>query len=176
MTAPAAPAAPPAPPEWRYSEAKKQLARDILAGKTKGKKPKQVHESRPMYEQYKLSNFRTNFTNLKATLEGLQRRAESDEAAFLHDEALNLRTNNKPYPRWGGSVAERFLKIDIDAGKHKVMEPLQLHKTRPEYSPYPLTVFRDHIHQELRGRRERPYWMARREEAEKKKKKKKKRG
>jgi hypothetical protein len=66
-------------------------------------------------------------------------------AAFHHDEALNLRANNKPYPRWGGGVAERILKIDIDAGKHETMKPGELQATRPEYSQHPLKVFRDHV-------------------------------
>jgi len=134
-----------------------------------------VFESRSEYQDYLIANFKTNFKNLKESIEGLQHRAIEDEAAFLHDEALNFRANNKPYPRWGGSVAERLLKSDIDAGKHKTMKPRQLQATRPEYSPYPSEVFRDHIYQETRGRCERSYWLARRAEKEEQKKKKRSR-
>ena len=151
---------PPTPPPWRNSDAKKQLERDILDGKTDNKFPKQVYKMRAEYKQYKFQNFSPNFTRLKNTLKALQDRADEDEAAFLHDEALNLRTNSKQYPRWGGTVAERLLKIDIKAGKHKTMKPRELQSTRLEYSPYPLKVFRDHIQQELRARLERSYWLA----------------
>jgi hypothetical protein len=110
---------------------------------------------------------------LKETLQGLKDRADKDEAAFLHDEALNLRVNNKPYPRWGGTIAEDLLKIDIDAGKHETMKPRELQATRPEYSLYPLKEFRDHVQQERRGRCERSYWLARNREVKEKKRKKK---
>jgi hypothetical protein len=82
------------------------------------------------YKQYTLKNFSPNFNRLKKTLQGLQDRADEDEAAFVHDEALNLRANNKPYPRWGGTVAERLLKIDIDAGKNETMKPRASNATR----------------------------------------------
>jgi hypothetical protein len=160
------------PPKWQYSDAKKQLTRDILDGKTDGMTPQQVYEMHAEYKQYKSKNFNPNFNRLKKTLQGLQDRADEDEAAFLHDEALNLRANNKPYPRWGGSVAERLLKIDIDTGKHKTMKPRELQTTQPEYSLYPLKVFRDHVQQELRARCERSYWLARNREKKEKKKKK----
>jgi hypothetical protein len=38
------------------------------------------------------------------------------------------------YPRWAGHPAQRFLKLDVDAGKHKEMQPKQLRMTRPESS------------------------------------------
>jgi hypothetical protein len=161
------------PPKWQYSDAKKQLEMDILDGKTDGKTPKQVYEMRAEYKEYALKNFRPNFNRLKETLRGLQDRADEDEAAFLHDEALNLRANNKPYPRWGGTIAEDLLKIDIDAGKHETMKPRDLQATRPEYSLYPLKVFRDHVQQERRARCERSYWLARNREVKEKKRKKK---
>jgi len=159
-------------PPWRYSDAKKQLIKDILDGTTDGKKPKEVHESRPEFKERKLSSFRGYLYTLRKALQEQKGRADADKAAFLHDEALKLRENNKPYPCWGGSVAERKLKIDIDAGKHKTMKPRQLQATRPQYAPYPPKVFKDHIQQEIRSRCERSYWMARRAELEAKKKKK----
>jgi hypothetical protein len=136
----------------------------------RSKTPKQVYEIHAEYKQYELKNFSPNFNRLKKPLQGLQDRADEDEVAFLHDEALNLRANNKPYPRWGGTVAEDLLKIDIDAGKHKNIKPRELQATRPEYSLYPLKVFRDHVQQELRARCERSYWLARHRETKEKKK------
>ena len=148
--------------------AKKLLSKDILDGKTSGKKLKQVYEMHAVYKQYAYNNFRANLRCLKINLQELQDRADEDLAAFLHDEALDLRAN-KPYPRWGGSVAEELLKRDIDNGRLETMKPQQLQATRPQYSPYPLKVFRDHVQQELRSRRERSYWLARRRQKEKEK-------
>jgi hypothetical protein len=69
-------------------------------------------------------------------------------------------------------VAEQLLKIDIDidVGKLKTLKPRELQATRPEYSPYPPKVFRDHVQQELRAHCERSYWLARRREKQAKKK------
>ena len=68
--------------------------------------------------------------------------------------------------RWQGTQAEAFLKADISQNLQVNQKPKELWVTRPEYKAYPLNVFRDHIQQELRARRERPYWMARRAEKE----------
>ena len=153
-------------PPWRYSEAKKQLIKDILDGTLDGKGPGEVHEFRPEYKERKYENFRTNLNNLRKALKEQRARADSDDAALAHDEALNLRTNSKPYPRWQGTEAERLLKLAIDNGQHIIMQPQELKNTCAEYEPYPLKVFRDHIQQELRSRTERPYWLARRAEKE----------
>lgn len=130
---------------WQYSDAKELLERDILNGKTKGKKPKQVYEMHAMYKQYVYDNFCTNLNNLKKLLQELQDHTDEDEAAFLHDKALKLCANNMLYPQWGGSVTKCFLKIDIDAGKEKTMKPHKLQEMWQEYLPYPPKVFHDHV-------------------------------
>jgi len=163
----------PKPPPWRYSDAKKQLKKDILDGTIDGKSAKEVHCMRPEYHQYIYSNFSTNLKNLRELLDKEQTRADSDAVAFAHDEALGLLgKNNKPYPRWQGTEAERLLQIDIDNNKHISMKPKALQASRPEYAPYPGKVFSDHIQQEVRARYERPYWMARKAEKEARKGKK----
>ena len=65
----------------------------------------------------------------------------------------------------GGFVLPKTL-ADISQNLQVNQKPKELWVTRPEYKAYPLNVFRDHIQQELRARRERPYWMARRAEKE----------
>jgi hypothetical protein len=155
-------------PPWRCSHAKKLLIKDILDGKViEGMAPKNVFVMRPEYQLYKYENFVTNLRNLRKQIAEKQDLADDNEAAFAHDEVFGLRVNSKPYPRWQGSVAERLLKQDIDNGQHLHMKPHELKESRVEYGPYyPGTIFRDHIHQELRARMERPYWLARRKEKE----------
>jgi len=163
------------PPPWKDGEAKELLRKDIVNGKIDGKGPKEVYNMRPEYRAYKYDNFVTNLRNLRKSLAELQERADDDAAALAHDEALDLRSNGKPYPRWQGTEAETLLKLDIDNDQQKNKTPRELQATRPEYAPYPSKVFRDHIHQETRSRLERSYWLARRkekEEAEKRKRRK----
>jgi hypothetical protein len=161
------------PPPWRNSHAKKLLITDIIDGRIDDDMtPKQVFAFRPEFQVYNYDNFVTNLRNMRKTVTKQQDLADDDEAAFAHDELLELRVNGKPYPRWQGSVAEQLLKQDIDNGRHINMKPRELRESRLEYRPYPQTVFRDHIHQELRARMERPYWLARRKEKEEAKQKK----
>jgi len=169
---------PPKPPKWHCSDAKKQLIKDIRDGRITGKPAKEVHEMRPECKQCKCGNFRDNLKRLRENMQLENKRAESDAAAFAHDEALNLRTNSKPHPRWQGSEADRRLKLDIDNEVHLEMPPRQLRATRSEFMEHPLDVLRSHIQQELRAHTEHPHWMAKKaeKEAKKAKKTKKKKG
>jgi len=158
---------------WHYSDAKELLVQDIKDRTVlSGMHACQVYVMRPEYSDYDYDRFAGYLYNLRITFDELQNLANIDAQALAHDLALGLRKNSKPYPIWQGSKAERLLKQDIDAGLDLVMEPIELHAKRPAYSVYPLTVFRDHIHQELRARRERPYWMARRKQKEEEKRQK----
>jgi hypothetical protein len=65
------------------------------------------------------------------------------------------------------TLAKRFLKEDIDEGLTDSHKPTELHKTRPEYQDFPLTIFRNHINQELRSRMEKNCWMNRKKKAKK---------
>jgi hypothetical protein len=49
---------------------------------------------------------------------------------------------------------DSWLKEDVDAGMTSNYEPKVLHHMRPEYQAFPLAVFRDHVYQEQRSRRE----------------------
>jgi hypothetical protein len=50
-------------------------------------------------------------------------------------------------------LLERFLKCDINNGKHETLMPQALHNTQKEYKDYPLMVFRKHIYQEVAQRK-----------------------
>lgn len=160
------------PEPWRNSRAKKLLVKDIVDGKISGMTAEQVHKTRPEYSAYVYSKFRGYFSYLVGKHGDLLSLANEDGAALAHDLALGLRVNSKPYPRWDGSEAEALLKNDLDNGKHLHMKPRDLQLSRPQYSEFPGKVFRDHIQQELRARKERPYWLARRKEKEEAKRQK----
>ena len=78
------------------------------------------------------------------------------------------------YPQWQDSEAEQLLKSDLAAGIGTSIKPEQLWNSRKEYQAFPLTVFRKHIHQELRAELETGYWLNKKEEKKKEKKQKKK--
>jgi hypothetical protein len=161
-------AAKPLPP-WAESRAKKILLQDIIDGRIAGKKPTDIFQ---MHEEYKLygplNNFRRRYYSLKAKTGKDLAKANFDSAALAHDRLIHpvgLETSKGcGYPRWQGSYAERLLKQDIDAGLHEKLKPNALRQSRTEYQDFPLAVFRDHIHQESRSRRERSYWLNRKEQ------------
>lgn len=160
---------------WHHSDAKKLLIQDIKDGIVgtveSGLHPSQVYVMRPEYAEYDYSRFVKYLYDLRLKYDDLRHLAYVDDQALSHDLALGLRKNSRPYPIWQGSEAERLLKEDLDAGADLVMKPAELRASRPEYLVWPLDVFRNHIHQELRARRERPYWMARKQKKEEEKRK-----
>jgi hypothetical protein len=155
-----------AKPSWRSSEAKETLRKDILEEKLvkPWMKPSEVFQTRPeLYEPFK-KNFSDNLRRLRKHLTDEQSRAGSDNAIIRHDLQIRprLAMTPKKYPRWDMHAANTLLKLDFDAieeGLVEEMAPMQWHQSRNEYKEFPLQVFRDHIHQEKRSRRARPYWM-----------------
>lgn len=142
------------------------LRQDILDQTcvTPSMKPREVFATRPeLYEPYK-KNFANNLHNLRAQLTREQDRANDDHAIFLHDRQVHPRKLHAPqgYPRWDLHPAKNLLKSDMDSiekEERPKATPMELRMSRPEYLEFPLDVFRNHIHQEYRSRRERPYWI-----------------
>jgi hypothetical protein len=158
---------------YATSARRKLLVADIKDGKHKAMQPKQLWQSRPEYMQDKLSLFRSRYYSLRNTIEAALERKERDEKAFADDQKLGIGTNVLPYPKFKGSNAETLLKKDLDDRLNEAMTPKEIHKLHSgAYAPWPLEVFRNHIYQELRDRKERPYWLAKRKEKEDKKNKK----
>jgi hypothetical protein len=152
------------PVKWEKSRAKALLRQAIVDGKvTRAMKRRQVYEMEPEYQEYEFKNFSRNCGTLLNEYEKNYTRANADAAALVHDRTIHPvgpeTAKGCGYPRWQGSDAQRLLKEDIDAGRHKDREPQELRQTRMEYQAFPLTVFRDHIHQETRSRLGRSYWF-----------------
>jgi hypothetical protein len=147
---------------WQDSEAKATLKADILSGKVPPDwKPKQVFATHPeLYKPY-AKYFGSNLGRLRKSLKEQQDRADEDDAAVRHDLGLFPRSQNdvRGFPRWDGSAAQKLLKQDVSAGKHRELKPKELQQTRDEYKPYPSKVFSDHICQEKTSRLAKSYWM-----------------
>lgn len=158
----------PEPDPWINSEAKDLLRQDIEAGRvTAEMKPRAVRQMRPEFRLYKLVNFGNNLRSLRKALSLQHELATFDQNAFENDERLfpPAAANNQQrgYPHWNGSEAKRLLKLDVDANRHDTVTPKALYESRQEYQVYPLAVFRKHIYQEVRSRRDTAYWIHRRE-------------
>ena len=59
-----------------------------------------------------------------------------------HDQQLfpTKALTEQGYPRWEGSLAQRYLKADLK-NKERDITPSELHNTRDEYKKFPLKVF-----------------------------------
>jgi len=171
----------PKPTPWQHSEAKQILKKDIVEGRvTDEMDPEEVFEMHGgLYHEYEFKNFKTNLGDLKEALKKQFGKAVSDHLALWNDITHRPRNgptdSTRPCPRWEGSEAERLLKLDMEEGLHEQMRPSDLFFSRPEYAPWPLEVFRDHIYQGSRSELETPYWMAKRAEKEAKRAKRRRR-
>jgi hypothetical protein len=159
------------PTPWEI--AKGLLIKDMHEGKLPSTMvPKVVYGMREEYREVEYSRFRTNLHSLRNTLQKLADRAAVDNAAVVQAQLAHpsIRDDNQPgfsYPRWDGSRAQSLLKVDVEAGNHSLMRPQQLRLTRDEYAPFPLDVFRKHIHAELRSRKDSAYWLVRQQKSKK---------
>lgn len=157
--------------------AKELLKEDIISGYAlPSMGPEEVAELRWEYERVPFKNFKVNLNRLRKDLDNKSDLATNDDFAVAHDRRLHPVSINPPgfsYPRWNGSEAERLLKIEVDNGSHARMPPRALHKTEGAYQCFPIGIFRNHIYQEVRSRRETPYWLAKKAAIKRKKDKKK---
>ncbi|CAJ1966311.1 unnamed protein product [Cylindrotheca closterium] len=65
-----------------------------------------------------------------------------------------------------GSPAEAFLRVDVENGKHKDMQPKMLHQQRNEYKAFDLKTFRGHIYQETRRNKDSAYRLVKKKKKE----------
>jgi len=146
--------------KWKDSKAKKLLLADLKSKKipldANEMGPQQAYMQRPEFTEVEYECFRHNLNAIRNAIKKEKSRAVSETASLLHDLSIHPRKehNHRGEPRWDGSEAQRLLRLDMDAKKHKTMTPSMLYNTRKEYTEnYPLEVFRKHIHQEEQRRK-----------------------
>lgn len=121
--------------------------------------PKEAYE---MSDKFKLIDdykyFRTKLNDMPNKFKERRAWAEEDDADLQHDILLKPRPthNVRGEPRWAGSEAQAWLKLDLPRYLKKKKKcpsimPRMLHKTRPEYQLFKLKTFRKHIYQEIRA-------------------------
>lgn len=156
---------------FEWEQAKRVLIKLIVKGDiTDSMGPRDVydlHDHRAVFHLVKYERFRDNLNRLRKTLREQAAKASSDELAFVHDRKLYPIDQEKL--RWPGSEAEKALRVDVKAGKHKTSKPKELRQTNDEYKKWPLDRFRNHIYQEQMREITSPYWKRISEEKQKKK-------
>ena len=141
--------------KWRDSEAKKFLQQDLISGDipldSSTLAPQEVYLQRTAFADFgEYDKFPARLRGLRSQITDKNNRGASDSIALAHDRRIFPKPthNGRGEPRWEGSDAERLLKLDIDEGKHKTMQPKELHQSRGEFQNYKLKLFREHIYQE----------------------------
>lgn len=138
---------------WRKSDAKRLLAQDIINGDIDGDMEwEDVFSWRPEFASTSRRLFKSRFASLLTQISSARVRSITDKAALEHDRKLfPIKTHNhRGEPRWDGSAAQSWLRVDVENGEHKRVAPRILHESREAYKVYPLKVFREHVHQEVR--------------------------
>lgn len=168
--------------QWRYCEAKQIL---VKAVKDNTIQPHMGHEE--VWDMYKDHpafsweriygnyRFKERLKSLRDAVEEKVTAAASDAAALAHDRLEHpIPTHDhRGQPYWQTSVARDFLLKDIedglvgddDAWPPDGYRPKKLWQYRPAYQQFTLATFRDHIHKELRRKKERArQWEKKQEE------------
>lgn len=98
------------------------------------------------------ADFQRRLLSLRNAVKKQKNRVVMDKAAFdIFRKNFPVRqTNDVGVLRWEGSLAQHYLKADMEAGLHRGKKPAEFRATRAEYQQYPKDTFRKHISQEVK--------------------------
>jgi hypothetical protein len=142
--------------KWSKSKARALLENDLLKGRipldNDIMSTDEVYMQRVEFAETSHEKFARRLYALRVQCRLVLARAATDAAAFDHDSRFRAQVVPQRL-RWEGSEAADWLTYDVEQNHHLLMKPQDLHRSRPEYQEYPLQVFRDHIHQEIKTRK-----------------------
>lgn len=144
--------------KWRKSKAKEILYDDLVDGKIPlvkqaGEDTHQYYLSRNEYQRYDPDKWTSRLDQLRETINFRYERARDDLEAYRQFKTNNPASlvSKKGYIQWKGSDAHHFLEEDLNNGLLESMSIQELYNARPEYyGNFPLDVFHDKVHQEIR--------------------------
>ena len=148
-------------PVWLTSAAKQLLAQDMMDGivpvdapiKSYKKLYDDLYAETPEFEAFPFDHlFASRVTRLQATVKLLGVSAKKDSDGLAHDLALHpgIETQTRgPTGRllWKDHEADRWLKVDMAAGKHLLMTPQELREQRDCYKLFSKQRFAKRIDQ-----------------------------
>jgi hypothetical protein len=148
--------------DWRTSEAKNTIMRDLADGwltadgtKLSAEEAWEVYQSAdlPAFQGVCFQQFKERLADHRKAFLKQSEDSIREEDAFCHDCLLYPRDethNRKGMPIFDRSPARDLLRQDIQDGAFPFMTPMQLWNTRPEYMLFPQTIFKHRIYQEIR--------------------------
>ena len=153
-------------PEWRGSKSKRFLSK-LLLDKTSWihkKTDDEVYRCQECFMEYDRSVFQKHLNNERKLAEKTSTLVAQQEREFALEQMNNPRKpmTIRGYPFWDSHPANLLLKEDVETGLVSRVKPAELRALRKEYKEFPLKVFRSHIYQEQRERREKDYWVVKR--------------
>jgi hypothetical protein len=139
--------------KWETSKSKALLRRGIIDRTIPSDMtPAAVFAMNPEeHGKWPRKNWTNNLGNLRKAIERDRERMALDARDFGHDMAIVKKMHEKnpvPVP-WHKTHCPKLLKKDMDDGLHLELEPKQLYMKRKEYQAFTLTVFCNHIYQEV---------------------------
>jgi hypothetical protein len=111
-------------------------------------------------ERFGYEYFRSRLYATRQQLQERKSRAEEDYKDFVEDMKIVKKstTTNRGLPRWNGSEAERWQKIDMDNCVHYDLKPKDFWLSRQCFQVFSLRVFRNHIYQYDRSKKYENFW------------------
>lgn len=156
------------PPPWSNKCEAKILLRELLNDSTSiahTKTVPELHQLEPLFRQYPLNNFQTNYRNLKKTIVQAKECAAFDQGAYEKEKANYPRNplTVRGHPFWDGSAAQTLLAVDVREGRTDGLSPIEAYQLRPlQYGIFPLHVFRNHLYKERSKQLQDVYWQQKR--------------
>jgi len=115
------------------------------------------YANNPLFKDfpYREELYRNRINSLRGGIVKLKKWADFDKKAIKADRLLHSRRshNVRGEPRWDGSDAQAYLKIDMTADKLAEMIQDALWKSRPAYQLFQFVVFRKHIDQHTQSKK-----------------------
>jgi hypothetical protein len=161
--------------QWRDGCEAKELLRKLLTDESSWisevydgttKSIDAIHCRESLFTQYKKERFRTNFRNLKNSIDNKKKAIAFDQKAYDHEQskwpvADQFATGGF---RWAGSRAQQLLRIDLADESRKKLKPKALYEQqdRKEYRYWTLAQFRDYYYEEKKWETQGVYWQAQR--------------
>jgi hypothetical protein len=158
---------------WAKSKAK-QLLGKLLADESSyihSMDVDKIYNSDPLFTQYKIGNFKTNYRNLAAKFEMERSCVKFDKDAFDKEKHKFPRKEQteRGYKFWDEHEAQRLMREDVKENRTKGVKPNDLRESRVEYKDFPPDVFREHKYQEERRQRAAVFWQKKRNDEARKK-------
>jgi len=152
------PTAVPPTSNWRKSEGRKLLLKDVRAGR--------IHASMDWVEafQYRpefnvgvsyaeaLRLFKDRLARIRKKV-GTQKSRADEELRLLQQDRITHPApafNHRGEPRWEGSDVQKLLKQDVKNKVHETKMHTQFYLSRPEYQTLPKRILVAHIEQEVK--------------------------